>query len=253
MSEDRAPNIVVLIPALNEEKSIGRVLAALPNDLRLHVIVADNGSTDATAVVARHHGAEVVHEPRRGYGWACLAAMAAAKKFNPDIGVFLDADFSDYPEDIHEVVRPIVAGEADMVIGSRVLGQRERGALLPQARFGNWLATRLIRLIWGFRYTDLGPFRAVRWPALLALNMQDKTYGWTVEMQIKALKYGLRVQEVPVRYRKRIGKSKVTGTLSGTIKAGFIILWTIFRYGIQKVRQRTEPAAQIAVPRFPPD
>ncbi len=253
MSEDRPPNIVVLIPALNEEKSIGRVLAALPDDLHLHVIVADNGSSDATAAVARQQGAEVVHEARRGYGWACLAAMAAAQKYNPDIAVFMDADFSDYPEDIHEVVRPIVAREADMVIGSRVLGQRERGALLPQARFGNWLATRLIRLIWGFRYTDLGPFRAIRWPALLALNMQDKTYGWTVEMQIKALKYGLRVQEVPVRYRKRIGKSKVTGTLSGTIKAGVIILWTIFRYGIQKVRQRTDPTARTTEVGLSPD
>ena len=253
MSEERSPNIVVLIPALNEEKSIGRVLAALPDDLNLHVIVADNGSSDATATVARQHGAEVVHEPRRGYGWACLAAMAAAQKFSPDIAVFLDADFSDYPEDILEVVRPIVEKKADVVIGSRVLGRRERGALLPQARFGNWLATRLIRIIWGFRYTDLGPFRAVRWPALLAMNMENKTYGWTVEMQIKALKHGLRVQEVPVRYRKRIGKSKVTGTLSGTIKAGVIILWTIFRYGIQRARRRTDPVARTTAVGLSPD
>ncbi len=253
MRKRSTPKIVVLIPALNEEKSIGRVLDALPRDFQLQIIVADNGSSDRTAAVAREHGARVVYEPRRGYGWACLAAMAEAESWKPDIAVFLDADYSDYPEDLHQVVRPILQDEADLVIGSRILGRREKGALLPQARFGNWLATRLIRMIWGFRYTDLGPFRAIRWSALLALDMQDKTYGWTVEMQIKALKHGLRVQEVPVRYRKRIGKSKVTGTISGTVKAGIVILWTIFRFGMQKAQNRFAPPKPGRPLEFSPD
>lgn len=229
-----APNfkIVILIPALNEEASIARVLQDIPAHLNAQVIVADNGSSDRTAEVARENGAHVVHEPRRGYGWACLAAMHEAEKLHPDIAVFLDADYSDDPREMVRVIEPILQGKADMVIGSRVLGRREKGALLPQARFGNWLASRLIYLIWGVKYTDLGPFRAVRWPVLKQLNMQDKTYGWTVEMQIKAVIDGWRVVEVPVSYRKRIGKSKVSGTVSGTIKAGVKILWTIFKYGV---------------------
>lgn len=236
-SAQKAPKIVLMIPALNEGKSIGKVLDALPRDLPLQVIVADNGSEDDTPEIARNKGALVVHEPRRGYGWACLAAMARAEALAPDIAVFLDGDYSDYPEEVKALVAPILNDEADMVIGSRVLGEREAGALLPQARFGNWLAATLMRWIWGFRYTDLGPFRAIRWQALQSLAMQDKTYGWTVEMQIKALQTKLRVIEVPVRYRPRIGKSKVTGTLSGTVKAGYKILFTIFRYGIMKSRR----------------
>jgi len=231
MNPDWTARIAVLIPALNEEKSIARVLDDLPDSLNLVIIVADNGCTDRTAEVAREHGAIVVAESRRGYGWACLAAMRAAQSYQPQVAVFLDADYSDHPDELPGVVAPILQGKADLVIGSRALGNREPGALLPQARFGNWLATRLIRLFWHFHYTDLGPFRAIRWQALLALQMQDKTYGWTVEMQIKALKQGLRVVEVPVSYRKRIGRSKVTGTFSGTIKAGYKILWTIFKIG----------------------
>ena len=231
MNPEFAQRIAVLIPALNEEKSISRVLDDLPDAPNLVTIVADNGCTDRTAEVAREHGAVVVVEPRRGYGWACLAAMRTAQQYEPQVVVFLDADYSDHPEELPRVVAPILEGKADMVIGSRVLGNRQPGALLPQARFGNWLSTMLIYLFWRFRYSDLGPFRAIRWQALLALQMQDKTYGWTVEMQIKALKQGLRVMEVPVSYRKRIGQSKVTGTVSGTIKAGYKILWTIFKYG----------------------
>ncbi len=225
---------VVIIPVLNEEKSIGKVIADLPVESYVRVIAVDNGSSDNTAQVAEQAGAMVVKEPRRGYGWACLAGMAAAAELEPDVIAFIDGDYSDFPEELSHVLMPIRQGKADFVVGSRVRGERDKGALLPQARFGNWLATRLIRLIWGFHYTDLGPFRAIRWPALQAMNMQDKTYGWTVEMQIKAVRMGLRIAEVPVRYRKRIGTSKVTGTLSGTIKAGYKILWTIFRYGVMK-------------------
>ncbi len=228
--------VVVLIPALNEEKSIGKVLQALPRNSQIIPIVADNGSSDDTARVARENGARVVFEPRRGYGWACLAAMQEAEKCHPDIAVFLDADFSDYPQEIDKLIEPILANRADLVIGSRVLGKSDPGALLPQARFGNWLASFLISLFWRFKYTDLGPFRAIRWEALKALQMEDKTYGWTVEMQIKALIMGLRVTEIPVSYRKRIGKSKVTGTFSGTVKAGAKILWTIFKFGVIKRR-----------------
>lgn len=231
------PRVVVIIPALNEAKSISRVLAALPEHCCTTVIVVDNGSTDNTAEVAAAHKAVVISESRRGYGWACLAGMRAAATHDPEIIVFIDADFSDFPEEITALLTPIAMGMADFVVGSRVAGVRERGALLPQARFGNWLATLLIRLFWGFRYTDLGPFRAIRWSALQELGMQDKTYGWTVEMQIKALQYGLRVAEIPVRYRQRIGHSKVTGTISGTLKAGYKILWTIFHYGFIARRQ----------------
>ena len=224
--------IVVIIPVLNEEQSIGKVIEALPPGWYHSVIAVDNGSSDATAHVASRAGAEVISEPRRGYGWACLAGMARAAELDPEIIVFLDGDYSDYPDDLPDLVQPILEQEAEFVVGSRVRGERGKGALLPQARFGNWLATRLIRLFWGYRFTDLGPFRAIRWQALQQMRMQDKTYGWTVEMQIKALRMGLRVAEVPVRYRKRIGASKVTGTFSGTIKAGYKILWTIFRYGL---------------------
>lgn len=234
MSHRKSIKIVVIIPALNEEKSIANVLRDLPEMLVSQVIVADNGSRDKTADVAAANGAIVVSELRRGYGWACLAGMAKAMESEPDIAVFLDADYSDYPEELSILVEPIIVGDADFVVGSRVMGEREKGALLPQARFGNWLASLLISLFWDFRFTDLGPFRAIRWQALLNLNMQDKTFGWTVEMQIKALQNNLRCVEVPARYRKRIGSSKVTGTISGTIRAGYKILWTIFKYGIGK-------------------
>ncbi|MDP6699674.1 MAG: glycosyltransferase family 2 protein [Candidatus Latescibacteria bacterium] len=219
--------IAVVIPALDEEQAIGKVLRDIPEGAS-QVVVVDNGSRDRTAEVARGLGAEVVAEPRRGYGQACLTGIAQLDR--PDIVVFLDGDYSDYPEEMSELVAPLLAGEADMVIGSRTLGQREKGALLPQARFGNWLSTLLIRLLFGVSFTDLGPFRALRFDALQRLAMQDRDFGWTVEMQVKAARLGLRSVEVPVRYRRRIGTSKITGTLSGTLRAGHKILWTIFRY-----------------------
>ena len=224
---DSPPAIAVVIPACDEEEAIGKVLQDIP-DIARQVIVVDNGSSDRTAEVARCLGACVVGEPRRGYGQACLSGMAHLD--SPDIVVFLDGDYSDYPEDMPALVSPLVAGQADVVIGSRVLGQREKGALLPQARFGNWLATLLIRLLFGVTFTDLGPFRALRYDALMRLEMQDRNFGWTAEMQVKAARLGLRTAEVPVRYRRRIGTSKITGTLSGTLRAGYKILWTIFRY-----------------------
>lgn len=226
-------NISIIIPALNEEESIGLVLNDIPANIAREIIVVDNGSHDNTVTVAKNLGAKVMLEPLRGYGSACLRGISVLKK-DTDIVVFLDADYSDYPQDIHTIIKPILTGKAEMVIGSRMLGVREKGALLPQAVFGNKLAAFLIRLFWGFRYTDLGPFRALRYKALLALNMEDKNFGWTVEMQIKALKQGLRITEVPVRYRRRIGKSKITGTFSGTVRAGTKIIYTIFKYGFSK-------------------
>ena len=224
---DSPPAIAVVIPALDEEQAIGKVLRDIPEGAR-QVVVVDNGSRDRTAEVARGLGAEVVAEPRRGYGQACLTGIAQLDR--PDIVVFLDGDYSDYPEEMSALVAPLFTGEADMVIGSRTLGQREKGALLPQARFGNWLSPLLIRLLFGVSFTDLGPFRALRFDALQRLAMQDRDFGWTVEMQVKAARLGLRAVEVPVRYRRRIGTSKITGTLSGTLRAGHKILWTIFRY-----------------------
>ena len=183
--------------------------------------------------MAENLGAKVMLEPLRDYGSACLRGISVLKK-DTDIVVFLDGDYSDYPQDMHTILKPILAGNAEMVIGSRMLGVREKGALLPQALFGNKLAAFLIRLFWGFRYTDLGPFRAITYKVLLSLNMADKNFGWTVEMQIKALKKGLRIVEVPVRYRRRIGKSKTTGTFSGTVRAGTKIIYTIFKYGFSR-------------------
>ena len=228
------PLIDVIIPAYNEALSIAQVVAEIPAGLVREVVVVDNNSRDDTAAVARAAGATVVREARPGYGYACLAGMAhifarpAAEQ--PHIIVFLDGDHSDYPEEMPALLAPILRGEADMVIGSRALGERERGAMLPQQLFGNWLATRLMRWLYEVRYTDLGPFRAIRAEALQQLQMQDKTYGWTVEMQLKAAKVGLRAVEVPVRYRRRIGVSKVSGTVKGTLGAGYKILWTIFKY-----------------------
>ncbi|HBL26917.1 MAG TPA: UDP-glucose--dolichyl-phosphate glucosyltransferase [Acidobacteria bacterium] len=223
--------IDVVIPALNEEASLPLVLAALPRPPVRRIVVADNGSRDATARVAVEGGAVVVPAPRRGYGSACLAGLDHLRRNDPpDLVVFLDADFSDHPEELPRLVAPLLSGEADLVIGSRVLGEREPGALLPQARAGNLVACLLIRLLYGHRYTDLGPFRAARWEALERLGMSDPDFGWTAEMQVKALRHGLRVTEVPVSYRKRVGVSKITGTIVGTFRAGYKILWTVLRY-----------------------
>jgi glycosyltransferase involved in cell wall biosynthesis len=225
------PSVDVVIPALNEEASLPLVLAGLPRPPVRRIVVADNGSTDGTARVAREGGAEVVAAPRRGYGSACLAGLDHLRRTGPpEIVVFIDADFSDHPEELPSLIAPILAGEADLVIGSRALGTRERGALLPQARAGNLVACLLIRLFYGHRFTDLGPFRAIRWEALERLEMADPNFGWTAEMQVKAVRRGLRCAEVPVSYRRRTGISKITGTVSGTIRAGYKILWTVARH-----------------------
>ena len=227
------PIINVIIPAYNEEQSIAKVVHDIPAEFVSEVIVVNNNSTDATATVAAAAGATVLHEPRPGYGNACLKgiAYAAAKPqdLRPDIIVFLDGDYSDYPEEITKVVQPILDGKADMVIGSRALGNREAGAMMPQQIFGNWLATTLLRWLYGVKYTDLGPFRAIRLQTLLDLNMRDRNYGWTVEMQVRAAKQKVRYAEVPVTYRKRIGFSKVSGTVKGTVLAGYKIILTIFK------------------------
>jgi glycosyltransferase involved in cell wall biosynthesis len=228
------PAIDVLIPAWNEEKALPLVLADLPKNWVRQVLVCDNGSTDATAEVAKAGGAVVVSAPMRGYGSACLAGMRYLQNLpsseQPDIVVFLDGDYSDYPDDLPKVVDPILTAGKSMVIGSRRLGGLQPGAMTLPQQFGNWLAPAMIRLIWGYRFTDLGPFRAIRWADLLALDMRDTNFGWTVEMQVKAAKHRLECAEVPVRYRRRAaGKSKVSGTIKGTILAGWKIITTILR------------------------
>ena len=222
--------VAVVIPALNEEESIGNVIRAIPRNTVSEIIVVDNGSADATAKAAREAGATVLVEPRKGYGRACLCGIGHALLRNPDVIVFLDGDFSDYPEELPSILGPIAEEGCDLVIGSRMLGVREPGAMLPQALIGNAIAVFLIRLLWGTTFTDLGPFRAVRTDVLRRMAMSEPTFGWTIEMQIKAAKLGLSVKEVPVRYRKRIGRSKVTGTLKGTLLASARILATIIRF-----------------------
>lgn len=219
----------VLIPALNEEKSIAHVLRDIPTGICPSPVVVDNGSTDRTAEIARSCGAQVVSERRRGYGSACLAGI---KALPPDIGiiVFLDADYSDFPGEMSKLIRPIIEEEADLVIGTRMLDRQTRASLNPQQRWGNWLATRLLHWFWAAKYTDLGPFRAIRRVSLESLQMTDRDFGWTVEMQIKAAVSGLKIMEVPVQYRVRIGRSKISGTLKGTLLAGSKILYTIFRH-----------------------
>lgn len=228
------PVIHVIIPAYNEEKSIAHVIKAIPRPLATEIIVVNNNSTDQTAAVARAAGATVLLETKAGYGNACLKGIAYAVSKpateQPEIIVFLDGDYSDYPEEMPLLLQPLLDHQADLVIGSRARGHRQKGAMLPQQIFGNWLATTLLRLFYGAQFTDLGPFRAIRTAALLQLNMQDRTYGWTVEMQLKAAKYKLRSLEVPVSYRPRIGFSKISGTVKGTVLAGYKIIATIFRY-----------------------
>ncbi|MDE0472605.1 MAG: glycosyltransferase family 2 protein [Ekhidna sp.] len=227
-----APDIRVIIPAFNEQNAVGLVIDEIPKDLVSEIIVVDNGSTDDTYEQAQSRGATTLKEPNRGYGNACLKGMAhlAASTTKPDIVVFLDGDHSDYPEQMRGLVQPLLDDEADMVIGSRALGRRDKGSMTVQQLFGNWLSTKLIKLFYGVTYTDLGPFRAIKYDCLLAIAMQDRTYGWTVEMQLKAAKLNLRTVDIPVDYRQRIGTSKVSGTIKGTIGAGYKIIYTIFKY-----------------------
>lgn len=223
---------VLIIPALNEELSIGRTLDEIPRKLYSAMLVVDNGSTDRTAEIAAAHGVRVLIEPRRGYGAACARALAELPP-ETEIVVFMDADGSDVASEAERLIRPITQGRADFVIGSRELGRAEKDALSPFQRFGNRLATLLIRLLYGHRYTDLGPFRAIRASALNTLGMRDRNYGWTVEMQIKALQKRMRVMELPVTYRRRrAGASKVSRNLRGSLAAGVKILWTIVRLSL---------------------
>ncbi|MFQ5731170.1 MAG: glycosyltransferase family 2 protein [Planctomycetaceae bacterium] len=236
--------VAVVIPALNEEASLPMVLRDLPDVGE--VIVVDNGSSDGTADVAVRNGATLAHERRRGYGAACLRGLEtirstiAAGGAPPEIVVFVDADYSDHPDLLPRLVAPIQSGGAEFVLGSRLQGDREPGAMPPQSVYGNRFACCLMRWLFGARYTDLGPFRAIRYDALLRLGMADRNFGWTVEMQIKAARAGLRTVEIPVPYRRRVGVSKISGTVSGTIKAGWKILFTIARYGLSRPRRYAE-------------
>jgi glycosyltransferase involved in cell wall biosynthesis len=225
-------SIGVVIPAFNEEASIGVVIASISHMFD-HIVVVDNGSTDRTAEIALGKGAHVVHEGQRGYGAACLRGIARLSENPPDIVLFMDADASDHPEDALRVATFVANGSCDMCLGSRVRGEHEQGSLTPVQIFGNWLSTTLIRLLWKVRYTDLGPLRAIKWEALSDLCMEDRTWGWTIEMQIKAAKTNLRVLEIPVRYRVRIGTSKISGTVMGSIRAGTKIVATIVRYAVR--------------------
>jgi len=225
-------HIKVIIPAYNEEQSIGEVVSHIPKDLVQEIVVVNNNSKDKTKEVAQAAGATVIDQPLPGYGNACLKGIEYVKgqAETPDIIVFLDGDYSDYPEEMPNLIQPILDNQADLVIGSRALGERERGSMTPQQVFGNWLATFLIKHLYKIEFTDLGPFRAITWEKLMAIGMVDRNFGWTVEMQIKAAKQGLRCVEVPVNYRQRIGVSKVSGTVKGTFMAGYKILYLIFKY-----------------------
>jgi glycosyltransferase involved in cell wall biosynthesis len=227
-----AKSVGVIIPAFNEQNAVGKVVNALPKENILEIVVVDNNSQDKTRQAAKEAGATVINETFQGYGAACLCGINYfnARPIKPEVIVFVDADYSDYPEEMSKIVQPIEDNNVHMVIGSRALGNRQSGAMTIPQVFGNWLATRLIRLFFGFKFTDLGPFRAIRMDKLIGLNMQDKTYGWTVEMQVKAIKQGLICSEVPVSYRNRVGVSKISGTVKGTVLAGYKILATIFKY-----------------------
>ncbi|MCW3091547.1 MAG: glycosyl transferase family 2 [Ferruginibacter sp.] len=222
----------VIIPAYNEEDAIAKVIQALPMKLLREIVVVNNNSNDATTAHAQAAGATVLQEARQGYGFACLKGIEylRAKSNPPEIVLFIDADFSDYPEEAVAVLSPIINGDADLVIGSRALGNKEKGSMTIPQIFGTWLATTLLRTIYKARFTDLGPFRAIKMNKLIGLNMKDTTYGWTVEMQLKAAQQKLRCVEVPVNYRKRVGVSKISGTVKGTVLAGYKILYTIFKH-----------------------
>ena len=227
----KTPIIDVIIPAYNEEDSIGHVVSDIPKDLVREIIVCNNASTDRTAEIAKENGATVILAPNMGYGSACLQGIAHLKNksIKPDIVVFIDGDYSDHPEQMPLLIMPIIKDDVDLVIGSRALGNLESGSMMPQQIFGNWLATTLIKFFYKYTFTDLGPFRAIKYDKLMDIEMQDPDFGWTVEMQVKAAKYKLRCTEVAVNYRKRIGVSKVSGTIKGTILAGHKIIWTIFK------------------------
>ena len=222
--------ISVVIPAFNEEKSIGKVISEIDKTIVKHIIVVNNNSTDKTHEIAKRHGAIVVFEKKKGYGYACLKGIEKTKELNTDIIVFMDGDYSDFPTEIKNIISPILHEEIDFVIGSRTIGEREKGSLTVQQIFGNWLATRLIKLFYRKSYTDLGPFRAIKATVLEDLKMRDKTYGWTIEMQIKIIIKKYKFKEIPVNYRNRIGVSKVSGTIKGTIFAGIKIIFAVFRY-----------------------
>ena len=227
--------IKVIIPAFNEERAIAKVIAEIPSVVA-EVIVVSNNSTDNTAQNAQNAGATVLFEPRRGYGYACLKGLEylATSEAKPDIVVFLDGDYSDYPEELTKLTAPIVENNVDFVIGARTKTLRETGAMTPQQIFGNWLATALMQVFFGSTFTDLGPFRAIKYDALTALAMEDQTYGWTVEMQLKVLKKRMTYVELPVRYKNRIGDSKVSGTVKGTVMAGVKIISWILKYSLKK-------------------
>jgi len=227
--------INVIIPAFNEQDAIANVIEDIPNIVQ-KIIVINNNSTDNTVKNAKDAGATVLDEAKKGYGYACLKGMdyISKQKEKPDIVVFLDGDYSDYPEQLEEIVQPIIDYNVDFVVGARVKHLRENGAMTPQQIFGNWLATSLMKLFFGATYTDLGPFRAIKYNKLIELQMEDKTYGWTVEMQLKVLRKNFSYIEIPVKYRNRIGVSKVSGTVKGTIFAGIKILNWIFKYSFKK-------------------
>ncbi len=224
----KAMKIIVIIPVLNEEKAIGKVINDIPTSLTDEIIVVDNGSSDNTSLIAEKSGARLVFEKRKGYGSACLAGVRAAK--NADVIVFVDGDYSDYPEDMGKIIQPILEDQADMVIGSRLLGQREKGALPVHSLFGNWLAAKLINYLYKVKITDLGPFRAIKNDVLKQLNLKEITYGFPVEMIVKAAKKKIRIREIPMRYRKRLGQSKITGTVKGSILSSYYILKIILKF-----------------------
>lgn len=225
--------IRVIIPAYNEEQSIAKVINDIPQIVS-EIIVVNNNSNDFTSKKAEDAGATVIHEKRLGYGYACLKGLDyICNNNNTDIVVFLDGDYSDYPEELIKIINPIINRNVDFVLGSRIKSLREVGAMMPQQIFGNWIATHLMKLFFNANYTDLGPFRAIKFKKLMALNMEDKTYGWTVEMQLKALKHKLSYEEIPVKYKNRIGTSKVSGTIKGSILAGVKILGWIFKYSFK--------------------
>lgn len=226
--------VFVVIPAFNEEKSIGKVINDIPHVSRQNIIVVNNGSTDSTQKVVEDAGATALFEPRKGYGWACLKGCALVEELKGETIVFLDGDYSDYPEQLPRVIAPIYEQNMDLVIGSRALGNREKGSMTIPQEFGNWLASKLLKIFYGVNYTDLGPFRAIRLESYKSLGMSDKTYGWTIEMQIKAAQKKMKYCEVPVDYKARIGVSKVSGTIKGAVMAGIKIIFAVFKYKFTK-------------------